>query len=345
MKKRTSQWLGLLLVLTMSIALFGCGAKTESNETPSAENNKPAETSQDKKLKFGYIAYNMKDMWNMYGAEAFEYAGKQTGVETVILDAENNLEKSVSLMEELISKKVDGISIYPISPEQAATLSKMANDAGIPVTFENLKPGDNAGDYISTVAAEYDVIGAKAIEFIAATWPGSKVLFVAGAKGSGVYETYQEGVDRALQEAGDKVTLVDVVHGDWETEKSMNVTQNFIQTGKEFDVVFANNEMQAKGVMNALKEAGLQDKVKVVSTGGGPDGLKMIEDGELTATMSAPVSLQGLITFKNLYQHAHGKTPDKFITLPIIPVTKESLQSAISWQVNDLAVEYIGGFE
>ncbi len=37
----------------------------------------------------------------------------------------------------------------------------------------------------------------------------------------------------------------------------MNVTQNAIQSGLEFDVIFANNEQMATGVINALKDAGL----------------------------------------------------------------------------------------
>lgn len=327
----------VIAIMMVGLLIAGCSTKTAD-----APKDSPA---AGKKLTFGYIAYNMKDVWNMYSAEAFQYAGKEKGVETIVLDAENNLEKSVSLMQDLIQKKVDGISVFPISPEQAATLSKMANDAKIPVTFENLKPADNAGDYISTIAAEYDLIGEEGINFIAETWPGAKVLFVAGAKGGGVYEKYQEGIDRAMKKVGDKISIVGIIHGDWETEKSMNVTQSFIQSGKAFDVVFANNEMMGKGVMNALKEANLQDKVKIVSTGGGPDGLKMIEDGEITATMSAPVSLQGLITFKNLYQHLNGKTPEKFTPLPIIPVTKDSLSKAVNWKVDEKAVNYIGGLE
>lgn len=334
MKKRSFKSLNLLLVVILSVVLVaaGCSSNTGGGES-------------DGKLTFGYIAYNMKDVWNMYSAEAFEYAGREMGVDTIILDSENSLEKSVALMEDLIQKKVDGISIFPISPEQAATLSKMANDAGIPVTFENLKPGSNAGDYISTIAAEYDLIGEAAINYIAETYPGANVLFVAGAKGGGVYESYQDGIDRAMLQVGDNITIVNTVHGDWETEKAMNQTQNVIQSGQKFDVVFANNELMGKGVMNALKEAGLDNTVSIVSTGGGPDGLKMVEDGEITATMSAPVSLQGLITFKNLYQHLNGKTPDKFIPLPIIPVSKETLGEAISWEVDEKAVQYIGGFE
>lgn len=248
-KREGSKWKKYLTVVSLlvilAIVLAACGGNNTNSENANGETGG---NNADKKLTFGYIAYNMKDVWNMYSAEAFEYAGKEKGVDTIILDAENNLEKSVALMQDLINKKVDGISIFPISPEQASTLSKMANDAGIPVTFENLKPSDSAGDYVSVIA-EYDLIGEAGFNFIAETWPGAKVLFVAGAKGGGVYETYQVGIDRAMEKVKDKVTIVGTVHGDWETEKAMNVTQSFIQSGKEFDVVFANNELMGKGII------------------------------------------------------------------------------------------------
>jgi ABC-type sugar transport system substrate-binding protein len=337
--------IGIVLILGMSVTLFGCGTSSNNSQGGTAQSTQPSSSTSGKKLSFGYIAYNMKDVWNMYSAQAFQYAGQQLGVDTVVLDSENSLEKSVSLMQSLIQKKVDGISVFPISPDQAATLSKMANDAKIPITFENIKPAANAGNYVSVVAAEYDKIGEAAINFIAQTYPGAKVLFVAGAKGGGVYEQYQLGIDRALKTVGNKVSIVSTVHGDWETEKAMNVTQSFIQSRKDFNVVFANNELMAKGVQNALKDANLQGKVKVVSTGGGPDGLQMIQSGELTATMSAPVSLQGLITFKSLYGSLNGKQPEKFISLPIIPVSKETIDKAVSWKVDQKAVDFVGGLK
>lgn len=293
---------------------------------------------------FGNIAYNMKDIWNQYSVDSFDFAAASVGVETITLDAENSLEKSISLMEELIAKDVDGISVFPISPDQAATLGRMAADAGIPVTFENTSPALEESEYISVIAAEYDVIGEAAMEYIAETYPDAKVLYVAGAKGGGVYETYQEGIDRSLAELGDTIEIVDTVHGDWETELAMNVTADAIQSGTDFDVVFANNELMAKGVKNALTDAGLD--LPIISTGGGPDGLKMIEDGEITATMSAPVSLQGMITFRNLYQQvALGETPEKTVALPVIPVDKSTIAEAVSWEANDAALDYIGGIE
>jgi ribose transport system substrate-binding protein len=342
MSKKITAILGIVLSLVLVVALSACGSSSSPSASSQSggQSSTPASSPSGKQRTYGYIAYNMKDIWNKYSAEAFQYAAKEKGVNTIVLDSENNLEKSVSLMQDLIQKKVDGISVFPISPDQAATLSKMANSAGIPITFENIKPSANAGNYISVIAAEYDKIGEEAINFIAKTYPGAKVLFVAGAKGGGVYEKYQEGIDRALKTVGDKVTIVSTVHGDWETEKAMNLTQSFIQSGKKFDVVFANNELMAKGVDKALTDANLKDKVKIVSTGGGPDGLQMIQNGQLTATMSAPVSLQGLITFKSLNESLNGSQPAKFISLPIIPVTKDTIDQAVSWKVDQKAVDY-----
>jgi ABC-type sugar transport system substrate-binding protein len=299
-----------------------------------------------KKLTYGYIAYDMKDIWNQYGAEAFQYAAKLKGVDVIVLDSENNAEKSVSLMQELIAKKVDGISIFPIAPDQAATLIRMANEAKIPITVENLPMKENAGNYISVVACRYDDIGYAAIKYIATSFPGSKVLFVAGAEGGGVWETYMIGVNKALQEFKGKVTMVDIIHGDWQTQKAMDVTQSFLSTGKAFDVVFANNDLMAIGVYNALKDKGLEGKKKIISTGGSPDGLKMIASGVEYANMTAPVSLQGLITFRNLWWNSNGKKPAAFYPLPIIPADKNTLGKAIKWDAVDKAsIDYIGGLD
>ncbi|MEI6873746.1 MAG: sugar ABC transporter substrate-binding protein [Spirochaetota bacterium] len=300
-----------------------------------------------KQLTYGYIAYDMKDIWNQYGAEAFQYAAKLKGVNVIVLDSENDAEKSVGLMQELIAKKVDGISVFPISPDQAATLIRMANEAKIPITIENLPMKENAGKYISVVACRYDDIGYGAIKYIATSLPGSKVLFVAGAEGGGVWETYMIGVNKALAEFKGKVTMVDIIHGDWQTQKAMDVTQSFLSTGKAFDVVFANNDLMAIGVFNALKDKGLDGKKKIVSTGGSPDGLKMIKDGIEYANITAPVSLQGLITFRNLWWNSVGKKkPAAFYPLPIVPVDVKTLGKAIKWDAVDKAsIDYIGGLD
>ncbi|WP_369017963.1 sugar ABC transporter substrate-binding protein [Thermatribacter velox] len=333
MAKKGVILIGLFLVISI---LLGIGLGVVSAQ-------------EGKKLVFGYIAYSRKDVWNNYSILAFEYAAKKKGIDTIVLDPEGNLEKAVAAMEDLIARKVDGISVFTMTPELDVTLYEMAKGAGIPITFENSLPADTSLDYISCVACQYDDIGYAAGKFISENYPGSKLFYVMGAPGMGITELYEQGLHRALEEYG-TVELVGTQPTDWGAEQAMNVTQNAIQSGLEFDVIFVNNEQMATGVINALKDAGLFGKVKIVATGGGPHGLEMIAKGEIDATMSAPVSLQGLLTFKNLYQYVvKGVKPPKFIPLPIIPITKENLAEAIPWEVTDetyeRAVAYIGGLD
>ena len=340
------KFLAITLSAVLALSLAACGGASSSTSTAStADSTSAASTAaEDKDLTFGYIAYDMSDIWNEYSARAFEYAAEQNGVETVVLDSKNSLEESITAMESLIQQGVDGISIFPISTEQGAQLVKMANEAGIPVTVENFAMDDieDPGDYIASGACEYDKIGEAAIKWIAEQKEGAKIFFCAGQQGAGVYEKYQEGVDRALEELDGKVEVVSTLHGDWLTDKAYNVTTDLINSGTEFDYIFANNDMMAQGCYNALKDAG-KEGIPIVSTGGSPDGYQMLQDGIEAANMTAPVSIQGVKTFLNLYNKvALGEDPaEKFTALPVIPVSADDTSSYIAWDDYAAAYEYL----
>ena len=328
--------LSIATAITLMLSLAACGNSAasssaapaaDSTASSTAESSSAAESTGDKKdLTFGYIAYDMSDIWNEYSAKAFEYAAEQNGVKTVVLDSKNSLEDSVTAMESLIQQGVDGISVFPVTIENFA--------------MDGL---DDPGDYIASVACEYDKIGEAAIKWIAEQDPEAKIFFCAGQEGAGVYEKYQEGVDRALEELGGDVKVVATLHADWLTDKAYNVTTDLINSGTEFNYIFANNDMMAQGCYNALKDAG-KENIPIVSTGGSPDGFKMLQDGIEAANMTAPVSIQGVKTFMNLYNKvALSEDPaEKFTALPVIPVSADDTSSYIAWDDYAAAYKYLG---
>ena len=91
-------------------------------------------------------------------------------------------------------------------------------------------------------------------------------------------------------------------------------------------------------------EAGLEN-IPVVSTGGSPDAYAFLEQGIEAANMTAPVSIQGVQTFKNLHEFVtEGKLPDpKFQSLPIIPVSGDDLSAWIDWSDFAGAYAYVYG--
>lgn len=324
MKKLTA----ILVVLVLALASFAVA------------------TAEEDTLTFGYIAYQMSDIWNEYSSKAFEYAAEQNGVKVMVLDSGNKIDQSISAMESLIQAEVDGISIFPISPEQAAQLITMANEAGIPITVENTDVAAVADedDYIACVGCVYGDIGYAAIKWLAENVEDAKLFYCAGAVGGGVFEAYKEGVDKALEDYADSIELVGLLNSDaWSTEDGLNLTTNFINSGTEFNCIFANNDQIAQGCYQACEEAGLE--LPIVSTGGSPDAYAFLEDGIEAANMTAPVSIQGIQTFKNLYDYVtEGVVPEsKFQSLPVVPVAGDDLGAWIDWSDYAGAYEYVYG--
>ena len=355
----------LILVICISIvgtfSFIGCKKAEEevAEEVEEAEEEVAEEVEEveeevaeeveeavEEKPVFGNIPVSMTDVWISYGVAAFEYAAEKKGVDVVIMDSEWDTEKALANFEDMVTKGVDSIGISVYFPEQAQDLIYRANEAGIPIAFENTDLKDKVeGDYLCSVACSYIKTGYEAVMFVSKTWPDSKLFYVKGMPGMGIVEDYQIGIDQAIEECGN-VELVDIRETDWGRESAMNVTQDAIQAGVEFDVIFANNEDMAGGVNQALRDAGMFGEVKVIATGGGPEGLKMLEEGEIAGSITVPVSIQSLLMFKAMWQNYNGKEVDLGgVEVPVIPVTIDNVDDVISWEVSDWHIDYIGGLD
>ena len=299
------------------------------------------------KIVFGNIPVAMSDEWNGYSVQNFEYAAAKKGIEVEVLDSEWDGEKALNNLEDLITKGVDHISVFVYTPEQAQDFIKRANEVDIPISFENTKLiGKVTGDFVMNVAFEYYDFGYEAAKYVSQTYPGSKLFYVRGLPGMGIVEEYMLGIEDALEEFG-TVELAVYRDTNWDTETALNATQDVIAAGEEFDVIFANNESMAVGCYNALKDAGLDGKVPIISTGGGPTGVQMLKDGIIQATIAGPVSLQGLYLFKAMYLYTVKgiKPPENFIAPGVIPITLDNLDENIPWEPSDELIEMIGGLD
>jgi ribose transport system substrate-binding protein len=347
--KKMSLWLMVLIlcvVLAGSYAIAGCRAEAPLGEE-AAEEPAEEEVEEPAELVFGNIPVAMSDEWNGYSVENFRYAAEKKGVEVIALDSEWDGEKALRNLEDLITSQVDNIGVFVYTPEAAQDFINRANEAGIPISFENTKLVDKVeGDYIFNVACDYREIGYEAAKFISENYPDTKLFYARGLPGMGIVEEYQIGIDEGLEEFG-TVELAASRDTNWDTETAFDATQDVIAAGIEFDVIFANNESMAVGCHGALDDAGMAGEIPIVTTGGGPTGVQMLKDGIVDATISSPVSLQGLWLFKAMWLYsAYGiEPPEKYIPLPTIPATLDNIDDIISWEPSDDLIDYIGGLD
>ena len=82
-----------------------------------------------------------------------------------------------------------------------------------------------------------------------------------------------------------KLVYVGDLPGDWNRQKAFSQMQNLITSYPDLKACFVQNEDMALGAIQALKEAGKDQQVAIVSQNGAPYGLESISAGGIKATV------------------------------------------------------------
>jgi len=344
----------LVIVLIVSFSLFGCKKEVvPEEETIEVEEAEEAveeavaeveEVAEEEKLVFGNIQPG-PDPWYQFSVEAFQYYAEKKGVEVVYLNSEYDQDKDIANIEDLIAKKVDLISVFPMTADLGQQYVQKANEAGIPIVFEAVTPSEGPGEYVSVISFSYKKMGALIAEYVHDTHPGAKLVYITGQPGAGIVEQYVEGLEEKLAELNSDVEIVSQQPTEWNRQQAMDITQNLLQSGMEIDVIFANNEDMAGGVIQVLKEAGKLEEIAVVATGGSPEGIELIKAGDLEATVAASAGMEGLLCFKVSLDYLAGIDIPTLVNPPIMIVTKENIDTATTWGVTDGMVAVAESYE
>ena len=156
-----------------------------------------------------------------------------------------------------------------------------------------------------------------------------------------ITELYEEAL--YLAQAAGKLTVVDRQPTNWTSEEALNAMQNVLQSGREFDVIFSNNEQITVGVLAALEDANLTGTFPIVTTGGSPLGEEMVRNGDIDSTISIPVSFQAMTSVQVALARINGVEVDMFPEFPMVAITQDNIDQLIPWPPSLITVEAIGG--
>lgn len=319
--KNAKRFLAMILVLVLCFAMVGCAAKdttiADTNDqaadakdvaTDNAASNTPA---ADEGIKIGFLAMNRTMTWMQYALKGAEETANKLGVELVIFDAENDVAKQTSMMEDLVSLGVDAIITDPINVESLAPAVQAAYDNNVPTfTFDRRCEG---APYLGFVGCD-DVLGGKlAAQYIGEKLGGKgKVVEIVGQEGSSVTYDRQKGFHSELETNYPDIEIVYSQTGEFTSEKGMSVMEDAIVAVDEFDAVFSHNDDMLIGAMQAMKDAGVDlNKVVTISYDGTPAALELIKAGDHDATIQYPSCQAGMAVESAVEYVKTGKEPAK----------------------------------
>ncbi len=260
-----------------------------------------------------------------------DYAKTLDGVTLQVEDAQNDVAKQQSQIQNFIAAGVDAIVVNPVDTDATAAMSKIAADAGIPLVYVNREPIN-----IDTLPEKQAFVASNEAE--SGTLETQEVCKLLGGKGKAVVmmgELSNQAARMRTKDVHDVIAtdackgieIVEEQTANWSRTQGADLVTNWLSAGLEFDAVIANNDEMAIGAIQALKAAG-KDMSKVVIGGvdATQDALAAMAAGDLDVTVFQNAAGQGKGSLDTALKIARGETVEKKVYIPFELVTPANLK-------------------
>ena len=268
MKKKL---LGILLSTAMiATMLVGCGSSaadttapadssteesTDASADASADAEAPAASGDLIKVgiinndpnESGYRTANDKDMKAMFTEE--------NGYEASFAYSLKN-DEQITAAQKFIQDGVDYLLLSAADTAGWDSVLQDAQDAGIRgILFDRTIDADESL-YEASIVSDMAKEGETAVEWLKSqNLDEYNIIHLQGVMGSAA----QQGRTGALNDtvASDGWNLVTQQTAEWNSEKAQQIVQSVIDSGKSFNVIYAENDDMAKGAVAALDKANI----------------------------------------------------------------------------------------
>ncbi|MBB2817274.1 UNVERIFIED_ORG: ribose transport system substrate-binding protein [Rhizobium esperanzae] len=292
-------------------------------------------------LKVGGVSKTLtNEYWRSLG-EGYQKFADKVGVTVAYQAAQSEGDQlgQLTIAEGMVTQ---GYNVLLVSPQTDANLQpvmEQAKAANVPVVNVNDAVIPQAEHYVGNVQRDNGVRVAK--WFIDNRPNGGKVAIIEGQ--AGVYAAVQrtDGFKSTITEGG-KFEVVASVPGNWDRQMSYDAATNILQQHSDLVGFYCNNDGMALGVVEAVKAAGLQDKVVVFGTDGISDAYKSIEAGELTGTVDSFPVLTGEVAMEVALRLVSGQKLPRVVATPQALITKDNIEDYQGGDVRSVLMKAAG---
>jgi len=273
MKKRILCVLIILLAVS-PLVLFASGGQEDSGLVKVGIVNLPPEES-------GYRQANVEAMNSVFSKEN-GYDAKQT-------NTGDNTEQ-IAAAKGYIRDGVDYLLISAANASGWDDTLKSAKDAGIKVVLFDRLIDTAESNYQAALVSDMAYEGQMATDWVLSQGLDKiNLILIRGQMGSAAEIGRSAAVLKAA-DAGKLKIVADGTGGDsWSLEEARKVVEAAIAAGKDFNVIYAQNDGMAQGAVQALEAAGISHgkdgKVKVIGFDFNRFALRNVQAGYWDADM------------------------------------------------------------
>lgn len=274
-------------------------------------------------IKIG-AAFPILDQFLQTVADGMQARADEAGVELVVVSAQERADMQLSQIENFISQGMDAIIVLPQDTDATDPITQAVTGADIPLVYVNRRPA-TLPDGVPYVGSDSLIAGHLQMEALGelSNWEGN-VAILQGDPSQEAAQMRTQGCKDVIEEH-DGLNLIREQAGNWYRDRGLAITENWIQSGDQIDMICSNNDEMALGAIQALKAAGQLEDVLVGGVDATSDALVAMDAGELEVTVFQDAEGQGAGGVDTAIRLHNGDDVPSVIDVPYLLVTPENI--------------------
>ena len=256
-----------------------------------------------------------------------------------VYSANNDVQKQMSIIEDLIVKKVKGIIFVPVDSTALSAAVEKCNAANIPIVA--LDRSTTGGKVTALVTSDNTACGTEAAKELAKLANGKelKVFNLQGDLATSAGLERNNGFKEELKKYPN-IKIVAEIAGNWQPEKGNSATLDAFQANPDINAIYLPSELYAQGVTSALeqlkklKPVGDKDHIIIVGIDGQPIGHEQIRKDIQDVSVAQQLFVMGTTAMDALVKSVKGEKVEKDnVLIPPVVVTKANVDDENHWGV------------
>lgn len=207
----------------------------------------------------GLSNFSLGNSWRVQMIEEAKYYANQHKdlvKELIVTEAEEDISKQISDIEDLIVKNVDAILITAASPKALVPVVEKAMAAGIVVVdYDNLVYTDNITAHIIVDQKEFGRVQGEWL--VKAMGGKGEIIAFNGMEGTAISAERFEGAKNVFDQYPD-IKIAQVVYADWDYAKAKRAMENLLAAYPKLEGVWSQGGAMSEAVIEAYLEKGLK---------------------------------------------------------------------------------------
>ncbi len=277
------------------------------------------------------VSMSKLDKYKSALLDAISASAKATpGVTVTIENADGSNDRQLEQLKKFAATQVSAIIVAPSDGDLGPQMTKIAEDAGIPLIYVNNEPANLAelpADQAVVASNEKESGTLQAAEVCRIMKGKGRVVVLMGELFHAAARARTQDIDTVFARPECKdMKLVERQAAYWSRDYADQQVTEWLTAGVKFDAVIANNDEMALGAIRALKRKGVSMKdVIVAGVDATDDALAAMTSGDLDVTILQSAQGQGKTAIETALKLIRKETVQRENYVPFELVTPQNV--------------------